>query len=332
MISHQKHRFVACGLKMAEKLIVIAFGGNALLQRGQKGTFEEQFENVKKTCTRVADLIQRGYKVVLTHGNGPQVGATLLRHEAAKNIVPPFPLDACGAETQGFIGYMMQQALRNELKSRGVDKFVVSVVTRMIVDKHDSAFQNPTKPIGPFYTREEAEMVRQQKPELVIKEDAGRGYRRVVPSPDPKIIAERAAIRALVDAGFVVVACGGGGIPIIEEGGHAVGVEAVIDKDLGGQRLATLIGAHIFIILTDVEGAYVNYGKPNQEMIREITSGKLRNYAKEGQFKEGSMAPKVEAAIRFVESGGERAIIASLGKLTEALDNQTGTQVTVPKV
>jgi len=317
---------------MAEKLIVIAFGGNALLQRGQKGTFEEQFENVKKTCVRVADLIQRGYKVVLTHGNGPQVGATLLRHEAAKNIVPPFPLDACGAETQGFIGYMMQQALRNELKSRGVDKFVVSVVTRMIVDKHDSAFQNPTKPIGPFYTREEAEMVRQQKPELVIKEDAGRGYRRVVPSPDPKIIAERAAIRALVDAGFVVVACGGGGIPIIEEGGHAVGVEAVIDKDLGGQRLATLIGAHIFVILTDVEGAYVNYGKPNQEMIREITSGKLRNYAKEGQFKEGSMAPKVEAAIRFVESGGERAIIASLGKLTEALDNQTGTQVTVPKV
>jgi len=323
---------VACVSKMAEKLIVIAFGGNALLQRGQKGTFEEQFENVKKTSVKVADLIQRDYKIVLTHGNGPQVGATLLRHEAAKGIVPPFPLDACGAETQGFIGYMMQQALRNELKSRGLDTFVVSVVTRMIVDKHDSAFQNPTKPIGPFYTKDEADLIRQQKPELVIKEDAGRGYRRVVPSPDPKIIAERAAIRALVDAGFVVVACGGGGIPIIEEGGHAVGVEAVIDKDLGGQRLATLIGANIFVILTDVEGAYINYGKPNQEIIREITSGKLRNYAKEGQFKEGSMAPKVEAAIRFVESGGERAIIASLGKLIEALDNKTGTQITVPKV
>jgi carbamate kinase len=202
----------------------------------------------------------------------------------------------------------------------------------MIVDKHDSAFQNPTKPVGPFYTKEEADMLRQQKPELVIKEDAGRGYRRVVPSPDPKIIAERYAIRALVDAGFVVVACGGGGIPIIEEGGHAVGVEAVIDKDLGGQRLATLIGANIFVILTDVEGAYINYGRPDQEMIREITSGKLRNYAKEEQFKEGSMAPKVEAAIRFVESGGERAIIASLGKLIEALDNKAGTQITVPKV
>ena len=311
---------------------MIALGGNALLQRGQKGTFEEQYENVKKTCARVAELIQRGNKIVLTHGNGPQVGATLLRHEAAKNIVPPFPLDACGAETQGFIGYMMQQALRNELKSRGVDKFVVSVVTRVIVDKHDYAFQNPTKPIGPFYTKEEADIVKQQRPELVIKEDAGRGYRRVVASPDPKIIAERSAIRALVDAGFVVVACGGGGIPIIEEGGHAVGVEAVIDKDLGGQRLATLIGANIFVILTDVEGAFLNYGKPNQEIIREITSGRLRNYAKEGQFKEGSMAPKVEAAIRFVESGGERAIIASLGKLIEALDNQTGTEVTVPKV
>jgi carbamate kinase len=317
---------------LVETLIVIALGGNALLQRGQKGSFDDQYQNVKGTVAKVADLIERGHKIVLTHGNGPQVGATLLRHEAAKSIVPPFPLDACGAETQGFIGYMIQQALRNELKSRGIDKFIVTVITRVIVDKHDSAFQNPTKPIGPFYTKEEAARVREQKPELVIKEDAGRGYRRVVPSPDPKIIAERFAIRALVDAGFVVVACGGGGIPIIEESGKAVGVEAVIDKDLAGQRLATLIGAHIFVVLTDVDGAYVNYGKPNQELIREITTGKLRNYAKEGQFKEGSMAPKVEAAIRFVESGGERAVIAALGDLIEALDGKAGTQITVPKV
>jgi carbamate kinase len=317
---------------LSEKLIVIALGGNALLQRGQKGSFDDQYQNVKGTVAKIADLLERGHKIVLTHGNGPQVGATLLRHEAAKNIVPPFPLDACGAETQGFIGYMIQQALRNELKSRGIDKFVVTMITRVIVDKHDSAFQNPTKPIGPFYTKEEADKVREQKPELVIKEDAGRGYRRVVPSPDPKIIAERLAIRALVDAGFVVVACGGGGIPIIEENGNAVGVEAVIDKDLAGQRLATLIGANIFVVLTDVNGAYVNYGKPNQEIIKEITTGKLRNYAKEGQFKEGSMAPKIEAAIRFVESGGERAVIAALGELTEALDGKAGTQITVPKV
>jgi carbamate kinase len=317
---------------LTEKLIVIALGGNALLKRGQKGSFDDQYQNVKSTVANVADLIERGYKIVLTHGNGPQVGATLLRHEAAKNIVPPFPLDACGAETQGFIGYMIQQALRNELKSRGIDKFVITIVTRVIVDKHDSAFQNPTKPIGPFYTKEEADKVREQKPELVIKEDAGRGYRRVVPSPDPKIIAERLAIRALVDADFVVVACGGGGIPIIEESGHAVGVEAVIDKDLAGQRLATLIGANIFVVLTDVDGAYVNYGKPNQELIKEITSGKLKNYSKEGQFKEGSMAPKIEAAIRFVESGGERAVIAALGDLIEALDGKAGTQITVPKL
>ncbi len=316
---------------LAEKFIVIALGGNALLKRGQNGSFEEQYHNVKETVTKIADLIQRGYKIVLTHGNGPQVGATLLRHEAAKNIVPAFSLDSCGAETQGFIGYMIQQALRNELKSRGIDKYVITIITRVIVDKHDSAFQNPTKPIGPFYSKEEASKVKEQRPELVIKEDAGRGYRRVVPSPDPKIIAERYAIRALVDSGFVVVACGGGGIPIIEENGLAVGVEAVIDKDLAGQRLATLIGANIFVILTDVDGAYVNYGTPKQELIKEITSGKLRNYLRDGQFKEGSMAPKVEAAIRFAESGGERAIIASLGSLIEALDAKAGTQVVVPK-
>src|SRR5208282_5466192 len=222
--------------KLNEKLIVIALGGNALLKRGQKGTFDDQYQNVKGTVPKVADLLERGHKIVLTHGNGPQVGATLLRHEAAKNIVPPFPLDACGAETQGFIGYMIQQALRNELKSRGIDKFVVTMITRVIVDKHDSAFQNPTKPIGPYYSKDEALRLKEQRPNLIIKEDS-EGYRRIVPSPDPKIIAERSAIRALVDSGFVVVACGGGGIPIVEEEGQAVGVEVVIDKDLAGQRL-----------------------------------------------------------------------------------------------
>jgi len=327
---HRRFLIARC-MQVAEKLIVIALGGNALLQRGQKGTFDEQYNNLKKTVTKIADLIERGYKVVLTHGNGPQVGATLLRHEAAKNVVPSFPLDACGAETQGLIGYMIQQALRNELKARGIDRYVVTVVTRVIVDKHDSAFQNPTKPIGPFYSKEEAVKLLEQRPDLVVKEDAGRGYRRMVPSPDPKIIAERYAIRALVDAGFVVVACGGGGIPIIEEDTKASGVEAVIDKDLAGQRLATLINANILIIMTDVAGAYLNYGTPQQELISEITSGKLKNYLKEGQFKEGSMAPKVEAAIRFVESGGERAIIAELGSLIEALDGKIGTHVVVPK-
>lgn len=317
---------------MSERLVVIALGGNALLQRTQKGTFDEQYSNVRTTAVRIADLIERGYRIVLTHGNGPQVGATLLRHEAAKNIVPPFPLDACGAETQGFIGYMIQQALRNELKSRGIDKYVVTVVTRVIVDKNDPAFEHPTKPVGPFYTKQEADQLSQRSPGLTIKEDAGRGYRRVVPSPDPKIIAERSAIRTLVDAGFVVVSAGGGGIPIIEEGTRAKGVEAVIDKDLAGQRLATLIGADVFVVLTDIDGAYVNFGTPKQEIIREVTTEKMRSYLNEGQFKEGSMAPKVLAAIRFVESGGERAIIAELGKLTEALEGKAGTHVIGPRV
>jgi len=316
---------------LPDKLVVIALGGNALLQRTQKGTFEDQYGNVEKTATKIADLIEQGYRVVLTHGNGPQVGATLLRHDAAKNIVPPLPLDACGAETQGFIGYMIQQALRNELKSRGLDKYVVTVITRVTVDKNDSAFENPTKPVGPFYTKQDADDLAKRMPGIKIKEDAGRGFRRVVPSPDPKVIAERFAIRTLVDAGFVVVSTGGGGIPIVEEGTRARGVEAVIDKDLAGQRLATLIGANILVILTDVDGAYVHYGTPQQEMLTEVSTGKLLNYLNEGQFKEGSMAPKVTAAIRFVESGGDQAIIAALDKLIEALKGETGTHVVGPR-
>jgi len=309
-------------------LVVLALGGNAILRRGERGTFEEQYRNVCGTVQRIADLVQAGYGVVITHGNGPQVGATVLRHEAAKSIVPPFPLHVCGSETQGFIGYMIQQALRNELKKRGLDKYVVTVVTRVIVDPDDEAFRNPTKPVGPFYTKEEAEKIRADRPDLVVKEDAGRGYRRVVPSPDPKIIAERFAIRTLVDNGFVVVACGGGGIPIVEEGTQARGVEAVIDKDLAGQRLATLIDASIFVILTDVDGAYLNYGTPEQTLIEQTTPQQLEQYLMEGHFKEGSMSPKITAAIRFVQNGGERAIIAELSKLREAMQRKSGTHVT----
>jgi carbamate kinase len=312
----------------SNEIVVVALGGNAILRRGEKGTFEEQYRNVCGTVQRIADLVQDGYRVVITHGNGPQVGATLLRHEAAKNIVPPFPLDVCGSETQGFIGYMIQQALRNELKKRGLDKYVITVVTRVIVDADDEAFKNPTKPVGPFYTKEEAEKIRSQRPDLVVKEDAGRGYRRVVPSPDPKIIAERFAIRALVDNGFVVVACGGGGIPIVEEGTQTRGVEAVIDKDLAGQRLATLIGASVLVILTDVDGAYLNYGTPRQTVIKQTTPQQLEQYMKEGHFKEGSMSPKITAAARFVQSGGKRAIIAELSRLADAMHEKSGTHVT----
>ncbi len=306
---------------------MIALGGNAILQRGERGSFDEQYRNVTNTVKSIADLVERGYGVVITHGNGPQVGATLLRHEAARDSVPPLPLDACGAETQGFIGYMIGQALRNELKRRKIDKYVITIITRVIVDRNDPAFTDPTKPIGPFYNEAQAREVSREKPGIVIKEDAGRGYRRVVPSPDPKIIAERAAIRSLVESDFVVVACGGGGIPIIEEDGHAQGIEAVIDKDLAGERLATLIGAKKFIILTDVPGAYLNYSKSDATLINKSTPNELRNLYDQGHFTAGSMGPKIIAAIRFVESGGEEAIIAGLDSLSEALEGRSGTHV-----
>jgi carbamate kinase len=309
-------------------IVVVALGGNAIQRRDDRGTFEEQYRNVCSTIKRIADLVQSGYRVVVTHGNGPQVGATILRHEAAKNIVPPLPLDACGAETQGFIGYMIQQALRNELKKRGLDRYIVTLVTRVVVDPNDAAFRNPTKPVGPFYTKKEAEKIRSQRHDLVLKDDSGRGYRRVVPSPDPKIIDERFAIRTLVERGFVVVACGGGGIPIVEENAQARGIEAVIDKDLAGQRLATLIGASVLVILTDIDGAYLNYGAPEQTLIEHATPEQLEQYMKEGHFGEGSMSPKIAAVMRFIQEGGQRAIIAELSKLREAMRGKSGTQVT----
>ena len=314
-----------------EELIVIALGGNALLRRGEKGTFEEQYANVSRTSRVLADLVERGYKLVITHGNGPQIGATLLRHDAGQRLydVPSFPMDVCGAETQGFIGYMIQQSLRNELKRRGIGKYVVTVVTRVIVDEDDPAFRNPSKPVGRFYSREEVEELKRLHPEYVFKEDKIRGgWRRVVPSPDPKIIAERYAIKVLVDAGFIVIASGGGGIPIIERGGIlAEGVEAVIDKDLAGQRLATLLGASRFIILTDVDAAYLNYGKPGERRLGYVKVEEMKRYYEEGHFPPGSMGPKVLAAIRFIEEGGKEAVIAELSQLIEALEGGAGTHI-----
>ncbi|MEM4288291.1 MAG: carbamate kinase [Candidatus Caldarchaeum sp.] len=316
-----------------EELVVVALGGNALLRRGDKGSFEEQYKNVASTAVYLADLVEKGYKLVITHGNGPQVGATLLRHDAGQKLysIPAFPMDACGAETQGFIGYIIQQNLRNELKRRGIDKYVITVVTRVIVDKDDPAFKNPTKPIGPFYSKEEMEKIKAEHPEYVFAEDKARGgWRRVVPSPDPKIIAERRAIRTLVDAGFIVVASGGGGIPIIEEDGRASGVEAVIDKDLAGEKLAELIQASRFIILTDVDGAYLDFGKPTQRRLEKVSAQEMKKYLEQGHFGSGSMLPKVLACIRFVEAGGKEAIIAELSQLKEAIEGRAGTHVVPP--
>jgi len=315
---------------MKRELIVVALGGNALLRRGQKGTFEEQYQNVKVTAKFLADLIQRGYRLTITHGNGPQVGATLLRHDAGERLyqVPAFPMDVCGAETQGFIGYMIQQALRDELRRRGIDRDVVTIVTRVVVDKDDPAFQNPTKPVGPFYTREQMEELKKIHPEYVFREDKARGgWRRVVPSPDPRYIAESNAIKILAENGVIVIASGGGGIPVVEEDGEMRGVEAVIDKDLAGERLATFLRADKFVILTDIDGVYINFGKPNQRKLTKVKVDELKRYLREGHFAAGSMKPKVEAVIRFIEGGGKEAIIAELSQLLDAVEGDAGTHV-----
>jgi len=315
---------------MKRELIVVALGGNALLRRGQKGTFEEQYRNVKETAKFLADLIQRGYRLAITHGNGPQVGATLLRHDAGEKLyqVPAFPMDVCGAETQGFIGYMIQQALRDELRRRGIDRDVVTIVTRVVVDKNDPAFQNPTKPVGPFYTREQMEELKKIHPEYVFREDKARGgWRRVVPSPDPRYIAESNAIKILAENGVIVIASGGGGIPVVEEDGEMRGVEAVIDKDLAGERLATFLRADKFVILTDIDGVYINFGKPNQKKLTKVKVDELKRYLREGHFAAGSMKPKVEAVIRFIEGGGKEAIIAELSQLLDAVEGDAGTHV-----
>jgi len=312
-----------------KKRVVIALGGNAILQRGQRGTYEEQMENVRKTAKQIAEIIlHNDYEVVVTHGNGPQVGALLLHMDAGQQLygIPAQPMDVAGAMTQGQIGYMIGQALMNELRKKGVEKPVATVVTQTVVDKNDPAFQNPSKPVGPFYDEETAKRLAEEKGWTVV-EDAGRGWRRVVPSPDPKGHVEAAVIVDLVEKGFIVIASGGGGVPVIEENGQLRGVEAVIDKDLAGEKLAEEVKADIFMILTDVNGAAINYGKPSERWLEKVTVEELKKYYEEGHFRKGSMGPKVLAAIRFIEWGGERAAIASLDRAVEALEGKTGTQI-----
>lgn len=311
-----------------EKPVVIALGGNALLQRGQRGTFEEQYENVRRATKRVADLIEAGYSIAITHGNGPQVGATIIRHDAGARLagIPAFPMHACGAETQGFIGYMIQQALQNELNGMNLRREVVTVLTRTLVSAEDPAFKKPTKPVGPFYTREQAAELAKSNPTFFFSEDAGRGWRRMVPSPEPKKILEADAIRSLVGAGYVVISAGGGGIPVTSDG-SIVGVDAVIDKDLAAERLAALIGAGSLVILTDVDGVYLNYGTEKQRKLAQTSYGELKHHLELGQFSSGSMEPKVKAALRFIDDGGELSIIASLEDLLEAVAGNKGTRI-----
>lgn len=278
--------------------------------------------------SHVADVIAGGQRLLLTHGNGPQIGATLIRHELAGQTVPAFPLHACGAETQGFLGYLIQQSLQSELATRGNETRVVTLVTQVVVDANDPAFQNPTKPIGPFYTEQQAHRLTLERKDLVIREDSGRGYRRFVPSPDPKFIQEGQAIRALVDKGVVVIACGGGGIPVTRSNGNLLGVEAVIDKDLAAERLAATMRASTLAIMTDVDGAFLNYGRDDQRFLARIGKEELEKYAREGHFASGSMGPKVEAVLRFLRNGGHRAVIGNFGNLKDALNGRVGTQIT----
>jgi len=314
-------------LSSGTPITVLALGGNAILQRNQKGTFDEQYENVRSTTAQIAILVNDGFRIVIVHGNGPQIGATVIRHEMGQTKVPPLPLHACGAETQGFLGYIIQQSLRDELAKLKAKRAVATIITQVIVDQSDPAFKHPSKPIGPFYTKEQRDTLLRDRSDLVIEEDSGRGYRRLVPSPDPKAVVEDDAIRALVDDESVVIACGGGGIPVIRQGTRLQGVEAVIDKDLAAERLATSIHAQSLVILTDVEGVYLDYGKPDQRLLSKISPGELENYAEKGYFAKGSMGPKVEAAIRFLRNGGKRAVIANLGDLRRAIKGSAGTQV-----
>lgn len=307
--------------------VVIALGGNALEDKNLPSTAEAQLEVVKRTSEYIAEISCAGYEIAIVHGNGPQVGRILLASETAKDVTPPMPFDVCGAMSQGYIGYHIQQGLKLALAKRNRILPVVSVVTQMVVDKNDKAFQNPTKPIGPFYTEEEAKRLSIEKG-YTVKEDAGRGWRRVVPSPLPKRIVEIDTIKTLWDT-TISIACGGGGIPVIEkEDGSLEGIAAVIDKDFAAEKLAEDMDADILMILTEVENVSINFKKPNQEDLSSLTIEQAEKYIEEGHFAPGSMLPKVMAAVNFAKSKpGRKSIITSLYKAIEALEGNCGTMI-----
>ena len=309
-----------------KETMVIALGGNAMIGEGQRGTIEEQYENIAKSCSYIANLIEDGYKVVITHGNGPQIGNILIQNEAARELVPVAPVDVCVAQTQGQIGYMIKQSLINILRERGIQKSVVVVLSQVLVDELDPAFQNPTKPIGPFYSKEMAQTLVETKNYKVV-EDSGRGYRRVVPSPKPINIIEQAAISKLIEDGNVVITVGGGGIPVKEQKGLITGVEAVIDKDYASALLANQIGANYLIILTGVPQVAINFGKANQQFLPSLTIEEAKMYAEQGQFAPGSIGPKIDAAIQYLERGGENLIITSMDLLQDAVYKKAGTVI-----
>ena len=308
------------------KTAVVAIGGNSLITDEDHQTVADQFEATRETCAHIASMVQQGWEVIVTHGNGPQVGFILLRSEMASKAVHTVPLDSCGAETQGELGYMIQQCLQNEFQSRGIRNPVATVVTQVLVRKNDPAFKNPTKPIGPFYSRRKAEKYRKER-KWKIAEDAGRGWRRVVPSPLPVSIVELDAIKTLVDQGVVVIAAGGGGIPVIKERGKLKGVEAVIDKDYASAILAIGLEADLFLISTAVEKVALNFGEPNQKLLDNMTLPEAKKYCRQGHFPPGSMGPKIRGIISYLENGGKQALITNPENIERALRGKTGTHI-----
>ena len=305
-----------------KKRIVVALGGNAL-----GNTAQEQRELVRKTAVPIVDLIAEGHEVVIAHGNGPQVGMINLAFDCGD--VPPMPFPECGAMSQGYIGYHLQNALREELLSRGMKHPVATIVTQVVVDKEDPAFQNPTKPIGSFYSKEEAEKIAQETG-FVMKEDAGRGYRRVVPSPKPVAVVEDRTVNALIRDGQVVITVGGGGIPVVREGIHLEGVAAVIDKDFASEVLAEMVDADYLIILTAVEKVALNYGKADEKWLDTVTVEAMEGYMTQGHFAPGSMLPKVEASVAFAKSKeGRTALITSLENARDGIAGKTGTHISL---
>ena len=309
------------------KRIVVALGGNALQSSKGEATAEAQLQVVQKTCDYLADLVEKGYEIVVVHGNGPQVGRILLASETAKDVVPAMPFDVCGAMSQGYIGYHIQQALRQKLCQRGIRLPVATLVTQVVVDQNDPAFQKPSKPIGPFYSEAEAQQLVQEKG-YTVHEDAGRGWRRVVPSPKPVDILEKDALDTLLGKA-IVITCGGGGIPVVKKAEDVYeGVAAVIDKDFAAEAVAEHVEADVLLILTEVEHVAVNFGKRDQKDLERLTVADARKYIGEGQFAPGSMLPKVEAAVKFVEARpGKRAVISSLYHAVDAIEGKTGTEI-----
>lgn len=308
------------------KKIVVALGGNALGKNPQ-----EQLKLVKDTAKPIVDLIEKGNEVIIAHGNGPQVGMINLAMETASGTsanTPEMPFPECGAMSQGYIGYHLQNAIREEILNRGMNTPVATVVTQVIVDKKDPAFGNPTKPIGTFYTEEEARKLADEKG-YIMKEDAGRGWRRVVPSPIPVDVAEKETVKTLVSNGHVVITVGGGGIPVVAEGNSLVGVPAVIDKDFASVKIAEILDADYLIILTAVEKVAINFGKPDQKELSNLTADEAEKYIEEGHFAPGSMLPKVQAALKFAKSKeGRKALITALEKAAEGIEGKTGTLIT----